>query len=363
MSRLDAADLSAADLIVADETARADSDRADVDRADVDRAPLGAHQDERFIDAGPRVGLLGRGRFLALLALALLIHAAIIAAFLWRDAHEPLQVASAEETPVEVIVEPPPKPEPLPKPPQKKPPEPPKPKEDLRPAFSAPRAPNQDKLQTEKTQPKTSVPKAPQPPSEGQPQPKPQVAQPKQAAPAQAKEDAAAKEEDKSKPDAEALDKAKQKVAKEAKTKAAKAAPKRKEKMADLMASLAGSSTLPELSFAKPTPKSKVYGGTEDVRWMSTVEGMIESKVSQLPRTAHWQAGGQVLICFHVDESGRITVKDLCRRSGYPDVDALAMRALTAAGPFPPPPPGVEHGLVWSSVWDGQLPSVHVSKR
>ena len=359
--RLDVAGLSVADA--ADEAARVEP----VDRAepvDLDGTAFGAHEDERFVDSIPRrVGLLGRGRFLALLALALLIHAAIIAAFLWRDAHEPLQVASAEETPVEVIVEPPPKPEPLPKPPQKKPPEPPKPKEDLRPALSAPRAPNEDKLQTEKTQPKTSVPKAPQPPSEGQPQPKPQVAQPKQAAPAQAKEDAAAKEEDKSKPDAEALDKAKQKVAKEAKTKAAKAAPKRKEKVADLMASLAGSATLPELSFAKPTPKSKVYRGTEDVRWMSTVEGMIESKVTQLPRTPHWQAGGQVLICFHVDESGRITVKDLCRKSGYPDVDALAMRALTAAGPFPPPPPGVEHGLVWSSVWDGQLPSVHVSKR
>ena len=333
-----------------------------VDPATDRSAAVGAAgHDERFVDGPPRTGLLSRVRFYLLLIVALLIHAAIIAAFLYRDSHDKPQIVAAEETPVEIVVEKPPPPEP-PKPPPPKQQTPPKPKEDLSPAFSAPRAPNEETLKTERTQPKTSVPKAPQPPSEGTPQPKPQIAQPKQAAPPEAKEDTAAKEEDKTKPDAEALDKAKPKVAKEAKTKAAKAAPKQK-KAADLMASLAGSSALPELSFSKPTPKSKVYGGTEDVRWMSTVEGMLEAKVSQLPRTAHFQTGGQVLICFHVDENGRVTVHEFCRKSGYPDVDQMAMRALLGAAPFPPPPAGVEHGLVWSSVFDGQLPSVHISKK
>ena len=329
---------------------------------DIADEALIAHEGERLVVARPTSRFMARGRFWTLVILALIAHAVIIAAFLWRDAHDEMKVATAaEETPVEIVVEKPPEP-PKPKPPEPKKTEPPKPKEDLRPAFSAPRAPNEEKLQTERTQPKTSVPKAAQPPSEGQPQPKPQMAQPKQAAPAQTKEDTAAKEEDKSKPDAEALEKAKPKVAKEAQTKAAKTAPKQK-RSPDLMASLAGSASLPELSFAKPTPKTKVYGGTEDVRWMSQVEGMLEAKVSQLPRTAHWQTGGQVLICFHVDENGRVTVKEFCRKSGYPDVDQIAMRALLAAAPFPPPPQGVEHGLVWSSVFDGQLPSVHISKR
>ncbi len=326
-------------------------------------ASLAASRDERLEEMRP--ARAGRGGFVALVLLALVVHAALIAAFLWRDTRDRVQVASVE-TPVEIVVEEP-SPEPLkpepPKPPPPKQPEPPKPKEDLSPALSAPRAANEDPLKTERLQPKTSVPKAPQPPSEGQPQPKAQVAKQADAAPpSPAKEDAAAKEEDKSKPDAEALDKAKPKVAKQAQTKEAKPAPKQK-KAADLVASLAGTSALPELSFAKPTPKSKVYGGTEDVRWMSQVEGMLESKVVQLPRTAHWQTGGQVLICFHVDDNGRITVKEWCRKSGYPDVDQLAMRALMAAAPFPPPPRGIEHGLVWSSVWDGQLPTVHVSKR
>ena len=57
-------------------------------------------------------------------------------------------------------------------PPEKKPPPPPPPKEDLSPAYSAPRKENQETLKTDKLQDKTSVPKAPQPPQEGTPNPK-----------------------------------------------------------------------------------------------------------------------------------------------------------------------------------------------
>lgn len=303
-------------------------------------------------------------RFIALLVLALFVHAAIIAAFLWRDSKNDIQTARMEETPVEVIVEKPPEPEKPPPPPVKKPPEPPKPKEELeKPALSAPRAPNEEKLETRKTQPKTSVPKAPTPPSEGQPQPKPQIAQPKEAAPAETKDDVAKLEEDKTKPDAEALDKAKPKVAKQAKTKQAKAAPKRKQKAVDALASLAGASQLAEMTFAKPTPKSPVYGGTEDVRYLAIVEGMLEAKVQQLPRTAHWQAGGHTLIFFHIDASGRVISRDFYEKSGYPDIDQIAMRALLTAQPFPPPPPGVEHGLLWGAKFDGQLPRLTISRR
>ena len=212
------------------------------------------------------------------------------------------------------------------------------------------------------------MPKAPQPPQEGTPSPKAAAAPPKEAAPpADTKEETAGKEEDKSKPDAEALDKASPKSAKlptpkPPKTKAAKAQPKTNQKTKELFASLSGADGAAEMTFAKPSAKTKVYGGTEDVRWMSTVEGMLEEKVGKLPRTPHWQAGGQVVICFHVDENGRVAVKDFCQKSGYPDVDQIAMRALMAAQPFPPPPRGVEHGLAWSSVFDGQLPTVHVTK-
>lgn len=329
---------------------------------DATDATLAATDEARFLEPAPR-GRRFRSRFLAIVLLVLLVHAAIIAGFLWRDAKTDMRMAQLEETPVEVIVEKPPElPKPPPPPPPKQPP-PPKPKEELeKPALSAPRAPNKEVIETEKTQPKTAAPEAPTPPSEGQPRPKPAVAQPKEAAPDQAKEDAA-KAPDETKPDAEALDKAKPKVAKQTRTKQAKAAPKRRQKPTNALAALAGSSQLAEMSFAKPTPKSPVYGGTEDVRYLAIVEGMLEAKVTQLPRTAHWQDGGHVVIFFHLDEGGRVISHDYYVRSGYPDIDGVAMRALLAAAPFPPPPAGLERGLIWGSKFDGQLPRVTVNRR
>lgn len=328
-------------------------------------APLAARESERLADkAGRRIRQ--RVVFSSLLVVALLVHAALIIAFLYRDAREPIQTAQMQETPVEIVVEKPPEPEkPLP-PPEKKPEPPPKPKEDLSPALSAPRAPTEDKVKTETKEAKTAAPTKMETPTQGQPQAAPAVAQPKEETkPAETKKEELAKEEDKTKPDAEALDKARPKTAKakQPKTKEAKAAPKRK-KVPNALAMLSGAPQLDaNLSFAKPTPKTKIYGGTEDVRWMSMVEAMLVSKVSKLPRTAHWQDGGQVVIYFHVDVSGRVISREIILKSGYPDIDALAMRALALAAPFPPPPPGLERGLYWGSKFDGQLPVLHVSKR
>lgn len=325
-------------------------------------AALVADVEERFAQR-ERAPLWTRARFLALLLLVLLIHAAILLALLIRDADTHNRVASIEETPIEIVVEKPPEPPPLPPPPPK-PPEPqPKPKEEIeKPALSAPRAPNEEKVETEKTQPKTVIPKAPQPPSEGEKQPKAAAAPPKEAAPDEAKEDAA-KAPDDTRPDAEPLDKAKPKTARKTTTKQAKAAPKRKQKTTDMLASLGGSSPLDTMSLAKPTAKSPVYGGTEDVRYLAIVEGLLVHKVSQLPRTAHWQDGGHVVIFFQLDPSGRVISKDFYVKSGYPEIDQLAMRALLAAQPFPPPPRGLDRGLVWGSQFDGQLPHYTMTKR
>ena len=322
---------------------------------------LVADVQERFAERR-RTPLSTRARFVGLLVLVLLVHLAIIVAFLVRDAKTRLQTAAMEETPVEVIVEkpaPPPPPPPPPKPPEAQP----KPKEELeKPALSAPRAPNEEKVETEKTQPKTVIPKAQQPPSEGEKQPKAAAAPPKEAAPDESKEDAA-KAPDETKPDAEALDKAKPKTAKKTATKQAKASPKRKQRASDVLASLSGASPLDTMSFAKPTPKSPVYGGTEDVRYLAIVEGMLVHKMTQLPRTAHWQDGGHVVIFFQLDPTGRVISKDFYNKSGYPEIDQLAMRALLAAQPFPPPPHGLDRGLVWGSQFDGQLPHYTMSKR
>ncbi len=321
-------------------------------------AAIVARSDERFLAEGRR--RVDR-RIPGVLLLVLLVHAALLAAFLWKDARTTIPATQIAETPIEVVVEPPP-PEPLkpPEPPKPPQPEPPRPKEDLSPAMSAPRAPNEDNVKTTTKEAKTAAPNQLATPTQGQPQPPATAAPPPPAetAPAQ-KQDEAAKEEDLSKPDAEALDKAKKAAkAKESKTKEAKAAPPRKP-VPNALAALAGAPTLGAMSFAKPTPKTKIYGGTEDVRWMSEVEAMLEAKVQKLPHTAHYQAGGKVAICFHVDVSGRVILNDFCLKSGYPDIDQMAMRALVAAAPFPPPPPGLERGLIWISTFDGQVPVLH----
>lgn len=337
--------------------ASADDDAAAVLRVTPEaEAAIAATPAERFLAGARR---RANGVFPVVLALVLLVHAALLVAFLWKDPSTTTPAAPVAETPVEVVVEQPPdapKPPEPPKPPQ---PEPPKPKEDLSPAMSAPRAPNEDDVKTTAKEAKTAAPNRLATPSQGQPQtPAPAPPPPSEAAPAQ--KDEAAKEEDLSKPDAEALDKAKKAAkAKESRTKEAKAAPKRKP-VPNALAALAGAPTLDAtMSFAKPTPKTKIYGGTEDVRWMSEVEAMLEAKVQKLPRTAHYQAGGKVAICFHVDVSGRVILNDFCAKSGYPDIDQMAMRALVAAAPFPPPPPGLERGLIWISTFDGQVPVLH----
>ena len=336
-----------------------EEDHRDPAEMDVAEASLAATEDARFFETGGRRGI--SRRFISIVALVLLVHAGLIAAFLLRDRHADLQVAQQqEETPIEIVVEKPepPKPPVPPKPPEPKQPEPPKPKEDLSPAYSAPRAPTEDKLKTETKEAKTQAPTKMPTPTQGAPAAAAPAAAPaKEATPDVAKEEAAKEEEKKDA--AEALDKAKRKQAKkQAKTREAKTSSQKVDPR--LLASLGGAPNFgATMTLAKPTPKAKIFGGTDDMRWMSEVEARLEAKVQQLPKTAHYQSGGKVAICFHVGPDGRVLLQEFCEKSGYPDIDALAMRALHAAGPFPPPPPGLERGLVWVSSFDGQVPVLH----
>lgn len=324
--------------------------------SDAAKADFAAGEEARFFASTGRRRI--SRRFVSILALVLLAHVALLAAFLLRDRRQTMQVAELQETPVEVVVEQPepPKPPAPPKPPEQKP-EPPRPKEDLSPAMSAPRAPTEEKLKTETKEAKTQAPTHTATPTQGAPQAAAPAAAPAKEATPEVKKEEAAKEEDKR--EAEALDKAKRKQAKkQARTREAKTSPQKINP--NLLAALGGAPDFgAKMTFARPTPKTKIYGGTEDVRWMSEVEAMLEAKVQQLPRTAHYQAGGKVALCFHVSPDGRVLLADYCMKSGYPDVDQLAMRALRAAQPFPPPPPGLDRGLIWISTFDGQVPVLH----
>ncbi|MGD0634463.1 MAG: TonB family protein [Beijerinckiaceae bacterium] len=315
-----------------------------------------ARADDRLFAWDPRA-LRNHKLFVPILLLVLLVHVAALVYFLYRDSKATMQTSQLEETPIEVVVEPPPdqlKPPP-PKPPEKKP-EPPKPKEEIeKPAYSAPRAPNEQTVDTKQTQQKTEAPKAATPPRDGRPEPAKEASTPKdQASPDKPQEATAKPEEDK--PDAEALDKATQ-PKKKTDAKDSKTPPKpKKPATTDAVRQLAGLSNLQNFSFAAPTPKAPVYGGTEDVRYLAIVQGLIMQKVKNLPRLDRYQEGGEVAVYFHIDDTGRIISMEIMKKSGIPAIDAMAMDAVRQAAPFPPPPRAVPHGLIWGTSVEGQLP-------
>jgi protein TonB len=301
-------------------------------------ASLRAGVEERFVAPFKQNAFAGRTWFLVTLVAILSIYAGLLAFLLYRDSAEPTQLV--EETPVEVIVEPP-KPPPPPPPPQQK--QETKP-EIEKPASSAPRAPNEEKVETQQIQKETHAPKAPTPPKDGAPD-KTEAASPStEPAPPEKAEDEAQKKDVMEK-DAEALDKAVPEPPKRPQHLVAKAKPPAKVK-ADRSAldRLAGDSSLPDFSFARPTKKAPVTGGTEDYRYLAVVYGMIMQH--RRPIVASADASGSVTITFGVDDAGNFTGANYVRSSGDPAIDQEALAAIRRASPFPPPPPGAPHSLI-----------------
>ena len=235
--------------------------------------------------------------------------------------------------------------------PPKPPPEPPKPQpkqetkaEVEKPASSAPRAPNDEKLDTRETRKDTHAPKAPTPPKDGTPE-KAEAASPATEPTPPDKTAAEAEKKDVLEKDAEPLENAVPEPPKRPKSLMAKARPPTKVKSdRSALDQLAGDSTLPDYSFSRPTKKSPVYGGSEDSRYLAIVYGMIMSKRRAVVSVA--EASGNVTITFGVDDNGNLTGADYVRRSGFPEIDNEAMAAIRRASPFPPPPPGSPHSLI-----------------
>jgi TonB family protein len=299
-------------------------------------ASLTARIDERLI-APLRRNPQATRRFAATVAFVLLLHGALIAAFLLRDRKTPAQVADREPQAVDIVVEPP---KPPPKPPTPK--APPKPELE-KPAFSAPRAPSDEKIDTTQLQKETHAPTAPRPPTDGQPQPSKEAASPAdEMEKTRANEEASAKP-DVLKKDAEALDKARDRP-KDKPKKVAKAVRAKARRPLAALQQLAGASPLPDYSFARPTKKSPVTGGTEDSRYLAIVYGMIMQHRSMIDAPA--DEGGSVTIAFTVDDEGNVIGMGIEQTSGYPQVDAEAAAAIRRASPFPPPPAGAPHGLI-----------------
>ena len=237
--------------------------------------PLSARIEERILQPLRTSAFARRTWFSVTVASIVTVYAGLLGWMLWHDAGDPPRGAQMEETPVEVVAE-------VPKPPAPAP-QPPSPKQEIeKPATSAPRAMNDVKEESERTDKDTHAPKKAAPPAEAEQKPTPDEA--KEAAEAPAKEapekTEAAEAPKPPEPDkeAEALDRAPpeppRKPAKLAQAKPAPPKPPHRPK--SVAQQLAGASELPDYTFAKPMRKrAKVSGGSEDDRYLAVVYGLI----------------------------------------------------------------------------------------
>jgi protein TonB len=297
-----------------------------------------------------------RWLFALVLVLCLAAHIGLVTLFLTRGEGE-LPVVQ-EEVPVEVIVEPPPPPaEPppeQPKPQDKPKQEPPKPKyeQDLKPAFDAPRAPNEEKVEREAPEKETQAPQpspqqAPEPPAEQQAQPDtPKIAD--TPAPAH-QEQATQPMPDEDKPDAEALNKALQQ--KDDKVKSNSEAARTKKTLpvndkAALAKQLAAMKPLPDFTLGAKSKPAPVTGGTENTTYLSVLFGIIMKHMNNPEATR--QSPGTAVIFFALDDNGNLVHQAVERTSGFPDIDAETMAAVRRSAPFPPPPRDMPHRFFFS---------------
>jgi protein TonB len=319
---------------------------------------------ERLFEPRRGGGLTPRPRFVAFILLCLLIHLAILAYLLWEDRRASLVPPAVEEIPVEVITEPPPAPEekkeepPAPEqpPPEQKeeqkppPPAPPPPKEEE--AHDAPKAESKSKSEQQAPEEQKEI----QTPRNAPPTEKvaPKDEKPEGLKDAQDEDDGdktpepAPEKEVEDKPDAEIIERAEKKPTPTEKpeTKDAKAAKKGEGKtIADQVAALA---PLPNFKLAAPPKPSPVAGGQAKTTYLTILYGLIMPHMRIPPRIRESGMTTKGVVAFYIDEMGNLTHQAVFRSSGAPDLDAAALAAVRQAAPFPAPPRGLPHSMLFT---------------
>jgi TonB family protein len=280
-----------------------------------------------------------RGHAIALIAAAAL-HLLIPLSLLLYYWHWPVKTPTAvQEIPVEVVVEQPPPP-PKPKPPEEKP-KPPPPPEVEKPAYDAPAAPTEEKVNRESPDKKTeakATPEAPPPPTPG--------ASPKADAPAPAphpadeqKGEAAPPAHDlKPEPEGELPADQTPKPEDNPTQAAAPAAPPAPPNKAPVGEPLPTIEDLPQYKFARSVEKSPVAGGSSESRYLTIVYGMIKAHLHESTGLHIDLANKHGLVDFYVDEGGNLVGRKLVTSSGSSNLDVAVMAAIAEAAPYPAPP-------------------------
>ncbi len=285
-----------------------------------------------------------------MLIAAIALHAILLLVLFLHDRADANVEQNQTEIPVELVTEIP-QPPPPPPPEEKKrekveKPQPEKPKVEWseKAAHDAPRDANQE------TEKRLTTDQVTQGPMQAKPvlgsEAKPDTSLTQTAAPDPA-EKTVSRDTPDDKPDAEPLDKAapEKAPAPQQKTKPTKERSKIPNDQKEAVARLAALAPAPNFAFASASKITPVGGGTEDMRYLTVVWGLILRQKHDPPsvRTGHLR--GIVTVSFYLDDTGRMVQEAVFRTSGYPDMDAEALAAIKRASPFPPPPYGMRPQL------------------
>jgi periplasmic protein TonB len=314
---------------------------------------LAASAEDRLLASADPIWRAAKRRFGPVLVAVLLFHATLIAILILGDHPDTDANLRETEIPVELVPEmPPPPPPPQEKkaePQKKPPPEKQKYEREEKPAFDAPRTPNNETVKRQTTDAETRAPTQAKPAPANETKPTPDQPQPAQnAAPAPAEQTQAPDKPDTT-PDAEPLNKAAPVKAAEAKQRmkpAKQRADLPDDQRAAVARQLASLMPSPDYSIAAESKMAPVTGGTEDMRYLSVLYGLI-MRQQHFPSSPHPRhTGATVTVAFWIDDSGALVHQALYRTSGYPELDAEAMADVRRAAPFPQPPSGEPHGFI-----------------
>lgn len=321
-------------------------------------ATVAAAAIERLFEPRRGGGFAPRPRFLAFLALCLLLHVVILAILLREDALTVFRAPQSEEIPVEVIVEPPPAPEaqpPAPEPPkpeeqpkEQPPQKPPTPTIDEKPAIDAPRAESKEKSDRDAPEKELKAPRVAPPPKEIAPKDDKPQAREDGRDNALGVERAPEKQAD-DKPDAEIVERAEPLAKPEQKPEPEDQKPAAKKGQAKSIADqIAALAPLPDFEFGAPPKPSPVGGGHAKTTYLTILYGLIMPHMHIPPRVRSNQFVAKGVVAFYIDEMGNLTHQAVYRSSGAPDLDAAALAAVRRASPFPPPPRGLPHAMLFT---------------
>jgi TonB family protein len=251
----------------------------------------------------------------------------------------PTKIPTAvQEIPVEVVVEQPPPP-PKPKPPEQKPQPQPQPELE-KPAYDAPAAPTEEKVNRESPDKKTeakAAPEAPPPPNAGAPPKAESPAQEPKPADQEKAETAPPAHDLTPSPEGELPADTNPKEADNPAHAAAPTAPPAPAK-APVGTPIPTIEDLPQYKFARSVENSPVTGGNAESRYLTIIYGMIKAHLHENASLHLELANRHGMVDFYVDEGGNLVGRKLVASSGSPDLDMAVMTAIAAAAPYPAPP-------------------------